>query len=91
MSCCRISTQSALFIHRRLASKMGHCRFKRLHVSDQHTDTDGLCCIMMEKYFAGWIYEVQVFQMLFYYTGIGSTGNQGIIKIVNTTFVKRSK
>lgn len=76
-----------LSLHRCLASNMGHCRFKDLHVSDQHTDTDSLCRIMMEKYFAGWIYEVQVFRMLFYYTGRGSTGNQGIIKIVNTVFV----
>lgn len=44
---------------------------------------------MMEKHFTGSIYEVQVFQMPFYYIGRESTGNRGIIKIVNTVFVKR--
>lgn len=44
---------------------------------------------MMEKRFTGSIYEVQVFQMLFYYIGRESSGNRGIIKNVNTAFVKR--
>lgn len=44
---------------------------------------------MMVTGSTGSIYEVQVFQMHFYYIGEESTGNQGIIKIVNTVFVKR--
>ncbi len=48
-------------------------------------------CVMMEKRFPGSIYEVQVFQMLFYYILRESIGNQGIIKIVTTVFVKRYK
>lgn len=82
--------KSALLLHSPLAANMGTCDVDiSIRSSVTSTLTQTACCIMMEKCFAASIYEVHVFQMLFYYTGRKPTGTQGIIKIVNTVFVKR--